>query len=280
MNSQRLVAAFIAVTVAVSLHAAALFPKPIHFVRKVDDSISAKSTTIDEYCAGNRIVTVSGARVTIADYEKQELTEIDHAAGTYSITRFDEVAKARKGAGSSARAASAPSAVPEGAKWRSTPLGVKGSPSGRSLETVEMTREANNLKEKVEIGVDRQVALSRDAVEALIGASYPNTRSEVHDLLLGAAAPQRGGSGRANVASVPSTSDASDVYGLPSEQTMTFDVDGNHVTTHTAILSVAYDSVPPEALNIDPGAKRVESNLTRVNKELQSLDQLPSAPKP
>ena len=276
MISQRLAAASFALLFGASLHAAALFPKPIHFVRKVEDSISGKSTTVDEYCAGNRIVTISGSKVTIADYDKQELTEIDHAAGTYSITRFDEVAKARKPAGP-ARATAAASPVTDGAKWRTTPLGVKGSASGRSLETVEMTREANSVKEKIEVGVDRQVGLSRDAVEALIGASYPNTRSEVHDLLLGAAAPQHGGSGRATVASASSTSDATDVYGLPSEQTMTFDIDGNHVTTHTAILSVAYDNVPPAALNIDPGAKRVESNLTRVNKELQALDQLPSS---
>jgi len=272
--SQRLAVTSLILLSGASLHAAALFPKPIHFVRKVEDSISRKSTTLDEYCAGNRIVTISGAKVTIADYDKQELTEIDHAAGTYSITRFDEVAKARK---PSAPARATATSATDAAKWHTTPLGVKGAASGRSLETVEMTRDANNVKEKIEVGVDRQVGLSRDAVEALIGASYPNTRTEVHDLLLGAAAPQRGGSGRANVASVPSSSDAADVYGLPSEQTMTFDVDGNHVSTHTAILSVTYDNVPPEALNIDPGATRVESNLTRVNKELQALDQLPSA---
>ena len=275
MISQRLAVASLILLSGASLHAAALFPKPIHFVRKVEDSISGKSTTVDEYCAGNRIVTISGPKVTIADYDKQELTEINHAAGTYSITRFDEVAKARNA--SAARATSMAAPATDAAKWHSTPLGVKGAASGRSLETVEMTREANNVKEKIELGVDRQIGLSRDAVEALIGASYPNTRTEVHDLLLGAAAPQHGGSGRANVASVPSSSDATDVYGLPSEQTMTFEVDGNRVTSHTAILSVAYDNVPPEALNIDPGATRVESNLTRVNKELQALDQLPSA---
>lgn len=280
MISQRLAAASLTLFFGVSLHAAALFPKPIHFVRKVEDSISRKSTTIDEYCAGNRIVTINGSKVTIADYDKQELTEIDHAAGTYSITRFDEVAKARKPA-TSARATASANSGGDGAKWRTTPLGVKGSAGGRSLETVEMTRDDNNVKEKIEVGVDRQVSLSRDAVEALIGASYPNTRSEVHDLLLGAAAPQHGGSGRATVASASSPSNATDVYGLPSEQTMTFDVDGNRVTTHTAILSVSYDNMPPEALNIDPGATRVESNLTRVNKELQALDQLPSSsPKP
>lgn len=246
---------------AASLHAAVLFPKPIHFVRKIDDSISGKSTTLDQYCAGNRIVTVSGSKVTIADYDKQELTEIDHAAGTYSITPFTEIAKAKSVAKASAA---------DPTKWRTTPLGMKGS-----LDTVEMTREANDVKQKIEVGVDRQVALSKDAVEVLIGASYPNTHSEVHDLVLSAAAPQHSG-GRAAVASVQTNAD---VYGLPSEQTISFDVDGNHVSTHSAILSVAYDSVPPAAMNIDPGAKRIESNVTRVSKELQSLDQLPPATK-
>ena len=208
------------------LAVAVLFPKPIHFVRKVDDSISAKSVTFDEYCAGNRIVTVRGARVSIADYEKQELTEIDREAGTYSVTRFAEIAKAK--------------------------------PAAKSRDD-----------EKVEINVNRNVALSRDAVEALIGASYPNTRTKAHDVALNAAAPQRPGA-RATVASVD------DAYGLPSEQTVT--VEG--VTMHDAIIRVTYDSAPPQVIAIDPQARRIESKITRLSKELDALERLPATSKP
>src|SRR2546423_202053 len=205
------------------LAAAVLFPKPMHLVRKVDDSIAGKSATFDQYCAGNRIVTVRGARVSIADYDKQELTEIDREAGTYSVTRFNEIAKAKPGA-----------------KARDD--------------------------EKIEVNVNRQVALSRDAVEALIGASYPNTRTKRHDAVLNAVAPERSG-GRAAVASVDA-----DVYALPSEQPVT--VQG--APMHDAILSVTYESAPADVLNIDPHARRVDSKLTLMNKEMEQLDKLPA----
>jgi len=251
------------------LFAAALFPKALHIVRRVDESLSGQSTTIEEYCAGNRIVTVQGNRVSVVDYDKQELTEIDHAAHTFSVTPFVDIAKARKG-----------KATPhaESAKWQTTPAGVKASSAGRSLDTVEMVREQPNLTEKIEIGVDRQVSLSKDAIEALIGASYPNVRREQHDLVVGAAGPQRNGGGRANISSV--SPGAADVYGLPAEQTMTFDVDGTRVVTHNRVVTVSNETVPPELLNIEPGAVRVESKLTLVPKELESLDQLPADKKP
>ena len=264
-----LVVSTICLLAAPSLFAEALFPKALHIVRRVEESLSGQSTTIEEYCAGNRIVTVQGNRVSVVDYDKQELTEIDHAKHTYSITPFDAIAKARKGQAVTHA---------EGAKWQTTPAGVKASAAGRSLDTVEMVREQPNLKEKIEIGIDRQVGLSKDAIEALIGASYPNTRREQHDLLVDAARPQRGGGGRATISSV--STGAADVYGLPSEQTMTFEADGTRVVTRNRVLSVSYDTVPPELLNIEPGAARVESNITLVPKELESLDQLPAAKKP
>ena len=261
---RRLVTTLFAAAAAFSLHAAVLFPKPIHLVRRIDDSISGRSATVDQYCAGNRIVTVRGSRTTIIDYEKQELTEIDHAAGTYSVTRFDEIAKARPAIKATASSQS---------RWHTTPLGMKSSAGNRSLDSVEIERTDDTMKQKIEVGVDRQVALSKDAVEALIGASYPNTRTEIHDLLLDAAGPQHSG-GRATLASADA-----DVYGLPSEQTITFESEGNRVTTHDSIVSVSYDSAPPEALNIDPGAQKVESKLTRAGKELEQIEKLP-APKP
>lgn len=258
--NHRVITGLFAAAAAFSLHAAVLFPKPIHLVRRIDDSISGKSATVDQYCAGNRIVTVRGSRVTIVDYDKQELTEIDHAAATYSVTRFDEIAKARPAAAKATPAS----------KWHSTPLGMKSSAGNRSIEMVEIERDDDAMKQKIEVGVDRQIALSKDAVEALIGASYPNARTEIHDLLLDAAGPQHGG-GRATINAV-----GSDVYGLPSEQTLTFESEGNRVVTHDSILSVSYDTAPPEAMNIDPGAQKVESKLTRATKELEQIEKLPA----
>lgn len=82
-------------TVALSAPAAELlFPEPRHFVRRIDDPISGTTSTVHEYCAGNQVVTIQGDAVSIADYGKQEVIEIDRAAGTYSVTRFEEIARA------------------------------------------------------------------------------------------------------------------------------------------------------------------------------------------
>src|SRR6266850_2143045 len=75
---------------------APLFPAPLHLTRQVHDSISDKTTLIEEYGYGNRLVAVRGGRTSIADYEKGELIEIDRDAGTYSVTRFDALAKAQQ----------------------------------------------------------------------------------------------------------------------------------------------------------------------------------------
>lgn len=70
-----------------------LFPEPRHFVRRITDPVSDRVSTIHEYCAGNRIVAVDGERTVVTDYGKQEVLEIDRVAGTYSVTRFDELAR-------------------------------------------------------------------------------------------------------------------------------------------------------------------------------------------
>ena len=89
------VVAFLALAVSLSVFAAApLFPTPLHLTRQVHDPLSGKTTVLNEYGYGNRLISVRGGFTSIADYERGELTEIDRDAGTYSITRFDAIAKA------------------------------------------------------------------------------------------------------------------------------------------------------------------------------------------
>ena len=66
----------------------------MHLTRIVSDPLSGSETVIEEYCHGNRVVSVSGRRTAIAEYDKQTVTTIDFAAGTYSVATFDELAKA------------------------------------------------------------------------------------------------------------------------------------------------------------------------------------------
>ena len=79
---------------ASAMSGAPLFPSPLHISRQVHDSISEKTVLLEEYGVGNRLIAVRGGQTSIADYEKGELIEIDRDAGTYSITRFDALARA------------------------------------------------------------------------------------------------------------------------------------------------------------------------------------------
>ncbi len=147
----RVIACAVASWFAFSAIAAdALFPQPLHLVRRVEDPIAGKTVTLHEYCAGDQVVTVNGAHVVIADYGKQQLIEIDRAAGTYSVTRFEELAKTN--------------AAPQ--------------PRAQSAD--------DNVK--LEVSVDRKTRLSRAAIEVLIGAAYPNARRAEHEQILRAAA--------------------------------------------------------------------------------------------
>ncbi|HJT17161.1 MAG TPA: hypothetical protein VJ853_07230 [Thermoanaerobaculia bacterium] len=197
----------------------AMFPTPLHLVRRIDDPVARTSTTVDEYCYGDRIVSVNGSHVAITDYAEQRLTEIDHQRATYSITSFADIARARP-------------AAPE-------------------------------PKTTVKVEVNRSIALSRDAVEALVGASYPNQHAAQHDQILSAAAPQ--GAGRI-------AAQSQSAYGLPSDTAVTYE---NGLTVRNVIVHVDYDVPPAQLMLIDPGATRVESRLTRTARELQQLDVLP-----
>ncbi|HJQ41169.1 MAG TPA: hypothetical protein VKB93_28865 [Thermoanaerobaculia bacterium] len=149
-----------------AIAAEALFPQPLHLVRRVEDPFAGKTATLHEYCAGDQVVTVNGAHVVIADYGKQQLIEIDRAAGTYSVTRFEELAKLN--------AAPPPAAA------------------------------LTNDNIKLDVKVDRTAHLSRAAVEVLIGAAYPNARRAEHEQILRAAAGSERGKGLvANSADAP-----------------------------------------------------------------------------
>lgn len=236
-----------------AMAATSLFPKPLHLVRRVEDAITRKAEAVDEYCYGNRIITVRGRRVSIADYAAQQLTTIDHEAGTYSITRFDEIAKAASRLSAPRAASTAPSKV--------TSSGMKAGLDGYQIA---------GGGAKIDVTIDRRISLSRDAVEALLGAAYPNTRRPEHDALLQAAAGG-GGSGRFVAQSAGEAQ-----YGLPVEQTITYSMEGTSLTFRTAIVRTDADLVPQELLLIPPGATRVESRITRIGGELQDIESLPA----
>ena len=216
------VAAIAWLVVSSSLGAGTLFPTPLHLVRRIDDPVTRSSTTVDEFCLGDRIVSISGQHVAVTDFAAQLLTEIDHGSATYSITRFDDIARARP----------------------------KNDPRANATVTVN---------------VNRSVALTRDAVEAIVGAAYPNHRDAQHEKILAAAAPIT--SGRVAAQSIESTA-----FGLPTETAIEFE---GGLTYRNVIVRFDNDLPPAHMMLIPPGATRVESRLTRMTREMQQLDTLP-----
>ncbi|HEX2060692.1 MAG TPA: hypothetical protein VHK90_08120 [Thermoanaerobaculia bacterium] len=280
----RLMAGAAMVVVSTSLLAAeVLFPQPLHITRKIEDPVSRTTTTVHEYCAGNQIVTVNGDKITIVDYAKQEMTEIDRADGTYSIARFDEIAKAmpvaapeqqKRGASSNAEATAATR------RWNARSLGAKTGAAGRAIETFEVTPEEQQAGTKVrmEVGVDTRVRLSRNAVEALIGASFPNPKRDEHEAILRASSGGRAERRVGANATTTTNAAAEPDYALPVEQSLSVDFDGRTLTLRNTIIDVR-NELPPDTLRqLPPGARQVESRAVRMVREAHDLEFPTSTP--
>ena len=251
----------------------ALFPNNLHLTRQVQDPLSGTAVTIEEYCSGNRMVAVSGDRTVVVDYDKQEITEIDRRAGTYSVSRFSDIAglAAESGGATSRRQSAAATTGPAAReRWKVTPQGVRGA-AGRSVEQFEFVDDGE-LRRKVDVGVDRSVPLTREAVEVLIGAAYPNTPREEHEPVLRAAAARTEGRGLAATDADAAAAEDKPTYGLPVTQAFTFSDSGTELTFRSTITRVGAETAPAEALLIPPGAKRVESPASAVRRQLRELD--------
>ena len=253
-----LIAAALALLAApLAFGANVLFPRPLHLVRRIDDPISKTAATIDEYCVGNRVVTVRGSKVTIADYDAQQLTEIDHTAHAWSVTSFTDIAQAR--ADLDAR------------------MGNSVEPRAAHLTALVHSASAyviDGPHRRMEIAFDRKVVLSRAAAEVLIGAAYPNGKSQEQEEILAAAA---GGGSNGNVSAMATGATANTAYGLLIERTLTIETGGTTLVSHNTVIHVGEETVAAEAMLIEPGATRIESRLTRLARELRDIDTIPSA---
>jgi len=253
------VAAALAILVSpLAFGASTLFLKPLHLVRRVDDPISKTTATIDEYCLGNRVVTIHGSKVTIADYDAQQLTEIDHAAQTWSVTPFADIARSRT---------ELDARMNHGAVSHSTKLTALGRKASGAVDAFVLDDDHR----RVEIGFNRGVNLSRAAAEVLIGAAYPNTKGEEADAILDAAA------NRSNIAALSAGTPSEPSYGLLVERTLTIVNGASTLVARNTVIRVGDEMPPADAMLIDPGAKRIESRLTRLARELREIDSLPSA---
>ena len=248
----------------------ALFPTPLHITREVFDPIAGTTAVLDEYAYGNRLVSVRGARTTIADYERGELTEIDRDDATYSVTRFDLLARAYAAIGAGDDVTRQSHAARTGAP-RLRRGGMKATKLGRNAELFEAELEPEPMKRTIAVAIDAQTSVSKEALEVLVGAAYPNPRRAEHDVIFTAAARDPGGAGVATNALAPSQA-----YALPLEQSLTFELDGQTLEMRTSILRLGAELPAAELLSIPQGARLVTSRIVAVQKELEQLDRPPA----
>ena len=246
-----------------------LFPTPLHITRELSNPIAETKTTVDEYAVGNRVISVSGRRTAIADFERSELTVIDFEQGTYSLTKFEQIAKLHERAGGR-RPAATTNSVREN-PWTVQQRGGRVVAS-RPGELIEAERKnEDGQAERVRVTADQQLKVTRAAAEALLGFGYPNRRSEMNETVLSAlqAKPQRG------AATANSATEGDGEYHLPLEYSVAVEFDGATVETRNVVLRVGNELPPPDVLTIPPGAKLVESDLVATWRLLDELDRPP-----
>jgi len=241
--------------VACAADAATLFNKPLHVTRSIDEPLSGKTITVEQYYFGNRVVTVRGDRTVIADYERREITEIDRAAATFSISKFDDVAAAR----GARRAQNSDAPI---VRDRSDRRG------GRNVDVFTADDRAAGLH--AEIAVDLSIELSRDAFDVVVGAAYPANGGTTADLARGAAKISR-----VSAASVGAA--AAEHYGLPIEQIVRWDAGGETITSSNRVTRVGEETAPPELIAIPAGARRIESHQLETKRLADEIDSFPAA---
>ncbi|MHB0972155.1 MAG: hypothetical protein ACYC7A_06015 [Thermoanaerobaculia bacterium] len=241
--------------------AEALFSQPLHLTRQIDDPLAAAPVVLEEYFSGNRAVAVRGDRVSIADYEKGELLEIDRAANTFSRTPFERIAGAR------AKAAVARDA---GTPWDVTPApGRTVAATGAEVFTIRPPAGSRARVRSIEIALDPTRRLTREAFDVLTGAAFPNQPRASHGAIANAAARER---------LQPTAAVAAGAYALVLEEITTYEVAGETLVVRNSVTSVDAALPPDYLLAPLPGAKEVESPLVVRERLLEELDRLPAAP--
>jgi hypothetical protein len=259
----------VAAALSFSAHAAdVLFPAPIHLTRQLQDSIGGLVVTVEQYCYGNRVVTVNGPVTSIADYGKGELTEINREDGTYSITRFDDVAKAMHAGAPAVEAKAAARA-----EWKIKGSGLNQLRTTRASDAIEAELDEGNVKRQTRVAVDRTISLSKDALDVLIGAAYPNSR-KAEDTVVIEAAKLRG---TVSANAPPANANA---YALPVEQHTTFLIDGERAETRDVVTRVGQEQAPTDLLAVPPDARLVESRLLQRMHALELIESAGRTPLP
>lgn len=247
--------------------AATLFPEPLHLTRIVDDPVSGQTVVVEEYYQANRVISVMGDRTVIADYAKGEVTEIDRANSTYSVTPFLEIARTAPKPVAALKAVKANGVE----RWAVVPSRT-ATRATATTESFDATPSESGDVKKLEVSVDHSVRLSRDAFEVIIGAAYPRERGEQADVLTRAARGNNTLRVQAAGTSATSAPATAETYSLPVDQTVTYEVEGRRFVSRNRVTRIGSELPVPALLTIPPGAQQVELGRIQTEKALQELE--------
>jgi hypothetical protein len=236
---------FFSALIALSVFAAEpLFPDPLHLTRSITDPFTGRPAVVEEYFLGDRSVAIRGHLTTIADHARGELTQIDRKSGTYSITPFAQFA--------------AP-ALTSGDKKATVTVSRRGSEvvADRTADVFE----GDFGDRRVVIAGDREIRVSRKALEVLLGAAWPNQPNPELQLIL--AAKEK-----------TASSLTSDTFPLPLQQTVIYDITGETLESRSVVVRVGSELAPPESTAIPQGARRIESKAVSRSRILEEIDSL------
>lgn len=253
MHIRNIVVAAVAALWASASFAAEIFPRPLHITRVIEDPIAQSKTTVDEYLVGNVMISIAGGKTAILDYGKNQLTLIDRDASTYSISTFEEIAQ---------------SLPPVVQRLRSEKLSVRELPgrrkAGRDADVYEVVPSDTAASfARIEVALARDIELTREALEVVIGSRYPNARGSEHEAVMraaGAASAARG---------------SSETFRLPLEQVTDYAIDGETLRQRNSVVAIREELPPSELIAVPPGATRVESKFVTMRRLLEEVDRLP-----
>ena len=254
-----LIAGLIAASSLSAAAQAVLFPNPIHVTREVSDSLSRASATVEEYLVGDRVISIRDERTSIADYSAGTLTEIDRGAGTYSVTPFVDVARARssRALGSSRRVRPESIAIQEAGA-----ASLAGHAARRFRAIVPFGAD----EAIVEVSISDSLRLSKDAIEVVTGTAWPGTADPQSEVAIQAA----------RLVVPDSQARAQLSYGFPLEQVSTVTAMGEEIRSVNRVLRLGSELPPADLVAIPPGAREVPSALVERERLLEELDRLPS----
>lgn len=251
---------FFAVIVAAlpALSSAQVFQRPLHIQRKLSDPISKSEVVVDEYLVGNRMISVRGAKTSIFDYSRNEITLIDREHSTYSVASFEQYAASRPAprAAAASKKADAWQTQSIAAQTTAGRLGdvVEAKPSGKKSEVAS-----------IKVTLDRTLDLSDEAFSALSGSRYPGNADATQQLVARVA--------RRNNASAKGEAR----FALPLSTVVTYEIGGEKLESRNEVLSVTEEEPSPQLVTIPAGAVRVAAPFVSIERELEELDHIKNA---